>query len=129
MKEPCWLDRALVDLFQEDQIRTHGGPYGVRDSALLESALARPRQRYEYDPQADLATLAASLGFGLARNHPYLDGNKRVAFLAMAVFLDLNGGVLAAEEGEVVAVLFDLAAGELSEADLARWLRLRTTAR
>ena len=101
----------------------------MRDSALLESALARPRQRYEYDPQADLATLAASLGFGLARNHPYLDGNKRVAFLAMAVFLDLNGGVLAAEEGEVVAVLFDLAAGELSEADLARWLRLRTTAR
>lgn len=129
MKEPIWLDRGLVDMFQEDLIRSHGGSFGLRDAELLESALARPQQRFHYDPEADLAALAASLGFGLAKNHPYVDGNKRVAFSAMGAFLDLNGLDIETDEPEVVAVILDLASGELSEEDLARWLRLRCVKR
>lgn len=129
MKEPVWLDRSLVDMFQEDLIRSHGGSFGLRDAELLESALARPHQRFHYEPEADLAALAASLGFGLAKIHPYVDGNKRVAFAAMGAFLDLNGLDIETDEPEVVAVMLDLAGGELSEEDLARWLRLRCVQR
>lgn len=124
MQEPIWLDRRLVEAFHQDQIRQHGGLFGLRDEALLESALARPRQRFHYEPGADLFELAAALGHGLASNHPFLDGNKRVAFLAVYVFLGLNGLTIEAEETEVVAVMKDLAAGRLPEADLARWLRM-----
>lgn len=122
MKEPIWLDRSLVEILHQDQIRQHGGLFGLRDEALLESALARPRQRLHYEPGADLFELAASLGHGLASNHPFVDGNKRVAFLALYVFLGLNGHTIEAEEAEVVAVMKDLAAGRLPEADLALWL-------
>lgn len=124
MKEPIWLDRWLVDVLHQDQIRQHGGLFGLRNEALLESALARPRQRFHYEPSADLFELAAALGHGLASNHPFLDGNKRVAFLAVYVFLGLNGHTIEAEEAEVVAVMKDLAAGRLPETDLAQWLRM-----
>lgn len=129
MEEPIWLDRGLVDLFHEDLIRSHGGSFGMRDPELLESALARPRQRFHYDPGCDLAALAASLGFGLAKNHPYVDGNKRLAFAAMGAFLDLNALEIEADEAEVVAVMLDLAAGALTEEDLAKWVRLRSVKR
>ncbi len=128
-REPIWLDRALIEIYHEQQIRLHGGLLGLRDVSVLESALARPQQRFHYDPEADLAALAASLGLGLARNHPFVDGNKRTAFLAMYAFLGFNGLRLEADESEVVAVMLDLAGGTLSEEDLAKWLRLRSVKR
>jgi death-on-curing protein len=115
-----------VEAVQFDLVREHGGMPGLRDEHLLEAALARPRQRLAYAPDADLAELAASYGHGLARNHPFHDGNKRIAFVTMAVFLELNGVELAATEGEVVTAMVALAAGELDEDGLAAWLRAKT---
>ena len=99
----------MVDAIHTDMLLTHGGLPGLRDADLLESALARPRQRFAYYATADLATLAAVYGFGLARNHPYSDGNKRVAFVTMAVFLGLNGLKFTAAEAEVVTTMVALA--------------------
>jgi death on curing protein len=118
------VDRVVIDAIHLDTIRTHGGLPGIRDENALESALARPRHRWVYGRGVDLACLAATYGFGLARNHPYRDGNKRLALLAMFVFLGLNGYDLEAAEPDVVAVMLKLAAGELSEAALAKWLRV-----
>lgn len=102
---------------------------GLRDEIALESALARPQQRDAYDADADLPALAAAYGHGLARNHPFNDGNKRVAFVVMATFLALNGLDLDVPETEVVTVMLDLAAGALSEDELADWLRSSTAPR
>ena len=99
----------------------HGGASGLRDIGLFESALARPRNRLGYG-EATLFELAASLGFGLVKNHPFVDGNKRTAFLCAYIFLGLNGYALEADEAEAAAIIVDLAAGEVSEADFARWL-------
>ena len=126
---PRWVRRLVVEAVHTDQIREHGGRAGLRDERSLESALARPRQRLAHEPSADLAGLAAAYGFGLARDHPFVDGNKRVAFLAMAVFLGLNGKAIECPEAEVVTVMLALAAGELSEDDLADWLRPRMVER
>ncbi|MRR13541.1 type II toxin-antitoxin system death-on-curing family toxin, partial [bacterium] len=106
-----------------------GGMPGLRDENSLESALARPRQLLAYKPAADLPALAASYGYGLARNHPYNDGNKRVAFVVMAVFLGLNGLEFTASEAEVVTTIVALASGELDEETVADWIRLHTTKR
>ena len=122
-QEPRWVDRLVVDAVRFDQLRTHGGMLGVRDENALESALARPRQRFAYEADSDLSDLAAAYGFGLARNHPFNDGNKRVAFVVMGVFMGLNGFEVEAPEAEVVAVMLDLAAGELPEDALAEWVR------
>jgi death-on-curing protein len=122
-REPLWVDRVVVDAVHLDMLRTHGGLRGIRDENALESALARPRHRYAYARRANLPALAASYGYGLARNHPYRDGNKRTAFLVMVVFLELNGRELEASETEVVTMMLKLSAGELSEAALAAWLR------
>ena len=122
-REPLWVDRVVVDAVHLDMLRTHGGLRGIRDENALESALARPRHRYAYARRADLPALAASYGYGLARNHPYRDGNKRTALLVMVVFLELNGRELEASEAEVVTMMLKLSAGELSEAALAVWLR------
>lgn len=113
----------MIDAIHLDTLRTHGGLPGIRDESALESALARPRHRWVYGRKVDLAGLAAAYGFALARNHPYRDGNKRVAFLAMYVLLGLNGFDLDAPEPSVVTLMLRLAAGELSEAVLAKWLR------
>ncbi|MDQ3556825.1 MAG: type II toxin-antitoxin system death-on-curing family toxin [Gemmatimonadota bacterium] len=108
-------------------IREHGGSYGVRDEGLIESALARPQQRWAYGgDEVDRADLAAAYAFGLARNHGFVDGNKRVAFIVMYSFLRSNGLHLVAPEPETYAVMIDVATGELSEQDLARWLRAST---
>jgi death-on-curing protein len=122
-KEPRWVDRLVVEAVQFDLIRTYGGMPGVRDEHGLESALARPRQRYA--PAAELAALAAVYGHGLAANHPFNDGNKRIAFVTTAVFLGLNGWEIEAPEDEVVTAMLALAAGELGEEQLASWLRSR----
>ena len=119
----------VVDVVHLDQIREHGGLAGVRDENALESALARPRQKWHYEKATDLPTLAAAYGFGLCRNHPYRDGNKRVAFVVMVTFLELNGLPFDAEEAEVVRAMLALAAGRLSEGELAKWLRSHTRKR
>jgi len=123
MAEPRWLERALVDAIYADQLQQHGGRPGVRDENALESALARPRNKWAYDPAVDIAALAAAYGYGLATNHPYTDGNKRVAFLAMYVFLGVNGQELDAPETEVVSLMRAVADHRCSEAQLAEWVR------
>jgi death-on-curing protein len=126
VSEPRWVSRVVVDAIQTDLLLTHGGMPGLRDENLLESALARPRQLISYTPGADIAALAAAYGYGLARNHPYNDGNKRVAFVVMAVFLGLNGLEFTASEADVVTTIVALASGEIEEDALADWIRLHT---
>ncbi len=123
--EPRWVDRLVVDAVQFDLVREHGGMPGLRDEHALEAALARPLQRHAYRDRADLAELAAAYGHGLATGHPFHDGNKRIAFVTMAVSLELNGVELEGDEAEVVTVMLALAAGELSEEQLAAWVRTR----
>ena len=128
-REPRWVSVLVAEAVHFDLLRSHGGMPGVRDQAVLESALARGRQRFSYEPGSDLASLAAAIGYGLARNHPFNDGNKRVAFVVMVVFLGLNGLDLKVPETKVVTVVSDLAAGGLSEDELAEWLRANTRPR
>lgn len=124
--EPRWLSRLVVEAIHVDQIREHGGLIGLRDENALESALARPRQRYHYEPETDLEVLAAAYAFGLSSNHPFRDGNKRVSFLAVIVFLGLNGLDFVATDEEVVEKSLALAGGELGEPELAEWIRSRS---
>jgi death-on-curing protein len=126
--KPRWVDRLVVEAIHFDLLRGHGGLPGLRDEAALESALARPRQCLAYEPGCGTAELAAAYGWGLARSHPFNDGNKRVALLTMGVFLGLNGFEIEAPETEVVTVMVDLAAGLLTEQQLAEWLRSRMVA-
>jgi len=125
--EPRWVDRLVVDAVQLDLIRIHGGMPGLRDESVLESALARPRHQWIYGRTRSLATLAAAYAYGLVRNHPYYDGNKRIAFVVMAIFLGLNGHQIEATETEVVTIMLKLAAGQMSEKTLATWIRAHLT--
>ena len=127
-EEPTWLARAIVEALHADLIREHGGQHGLRDQGLLESALARPQHVWSLQPEADLATLAAEYGYGLARNHAFVDGNKRIAFVAMNVFLMLNGHEIEAPEPAVVDVMVRTAAERMTATELAGWVRggLRT---
>ena len=123
MREPRWVPHLVVEATHLDQLREHGGLLGLRDENGLGTALARPRQQWNYDSDADLAGLAAAYAFGIATAHPFNDGNKRSAFLTMAVFLGLNGKELDATEPEIVQVMTALAAGSLKEPQLAVWVR------
>ncbi|MQA91383.1 MAG: type II toxin-antitoxin system death-on-curing family toxin [Gemmatimonas sp.] len=125
MKEPLWLKREWLDGLHYQQLKRFGGLYGIRDEGAIESALARPRNQWAYGQVEDIADLAAAYGYGLARSHGYSDGNKRVGFMAMAVFLDVNGWVLGAAEPDVVKTMVAVAAGELGEVGLAGWVRER----
>ncbi|MGB7405220.1 MAG: type II toxin-antitoxin system death-on-curing family toxin [Pacificimonas sp.] len=117
-----WLARETVLDFHEEQLAEHGGPSGLRDENMFMSALDRPRNQAAYgDP--DIADLAAAYAFGFARNHPFVDGNKRTAAIAAELFLDLNGFEMTATDAEVVIQILALAAGELGEQDLADWYR------
>jgi death-on-curing protein len=122
-REPRWLSREMVGAIHAGLIGEHGGSYGVRDDGLIESALVRPPVPRAYEEGVDLAELAAAYGYGLAKNHGYIDGNKRMALTALGVFLDLNGQELDAPEPEAVGVMEDVAAGALSEPQLATWIR------
>lgn len=122
MTEPSWLSVEIVQDIHSEQLARFGGPDGIRDPGLLESALARPINRFAYG-EADLAVLAACLAFGIAKNHPFVDGNKRVAFLAMMTFLRLNGVWFSPNEAEATAAILALAAGEVGEEGLTRWIR------
>ena len=124
MDEPRWLWRTFVDAMHRELIAEHGGLYGVRDDGLIDSALSRPQNRWGYEgAEVDLADLAAAYGFGLARNHGYLDGNKRIALAAIHMFAWLNGREVVVEEPDEVSVMLEVASGGLGEAGLASWIR------
>ena len=123
MPEPRWLPRRLVDAMQLDQIRQHGGSPGVRDANLVESALQRPLNKWHFGGERDPCVLAAAYGYGLIKNHGYLDGNKRIGFISMYVFLGASGVELDAPEPEAVMATLAVADGSASEAELAAWLR------
>ena len=118
----AWIESSVVLAVHDEQLAEHGGASGVRDAGLLESALARPLHLSTYG-EPDVADLAAAYGFGLARNHPFIDGNKRTAFVAVELFLALNGCSLTADDANCVLTMLALAAGELSEAGFATWVR------
>ncbi|HSA82961.1 MAG TPA: type II toxin-antitoxin system death-on-curing family toxin [Geminicoccaceae bacterium] len=125
--EPIWIARELVIVLHERLLAEHGGAPGLRDEGLLDSALARPRQIHAYgDP--DLCALAAAYAYGLVQDHPFVDGNKRVAFVAAYVFLARNGRRLVAPEADATAIMMALAGGEADEAAFAAWLRDNTRA-
>lgn len=123
MSEPVWLSVALVTAIQAEQLAIFGGAAGIRDGTLLESALDRPRNKRAYG-EADFAKLAAAYSDGIARNPPFVDGNKRTALLAIYTFLGLNDIEFDVEEAEAAAVILDLAAGNLSEPELAAWIAI-----
>lgn len=121
-----WLEKATVLAIHDRQVAEHGGSAGVRDEGLLESALARPQQLHAYgDPAPDLADLAAALAYGLARNHPFVDGNKRTAAACCETYVELNGAKIEADDPELFPRYLALAEGTLAERDFAAWLRER----
>ena len=122
MTDWIWLDIAVIYAVHDEQLAEHGGLAGVRDAGLLESALAKPQNLAAYG-HPDVIALAASYGFGIARNHPFIDGNKRTAFVAVELFLDLNGYELTATDADCVLTMLALAAGEIDEAAFANWIR------
>jgi death-on-curing protein len=122
MTEPLWLTPDVVADIHSEQLALFGGPDGIRDLGLLESALARPVNRFAYG-ERDLAVLAAAYAFGIARNHPFVDGNKRVSLLTLIIFLRLNGVAFAPSEADAAAIILALAAGEVDEEGLTRWIR------
>jgi death-on-curing protein len=126
--EPRWLTRLMVDAMHSELLREHGGAPGIRDGGedLIESALARPRNRFAYEPTSDLADLAAAYLFALTKNHGYVDGNKRIGFAAAATFLLLNGLRMTASEADAYDVVIGLVEGRLSEEEIAQWLRGNT---
>ena len=126
--EWIWLSVQLIHAAHDEQLAEHGGLAGLRDDSLLTSALGRPQHRALYETP-DAAALAASYAFGLARNHPFADGNKRTAFVALEVFLDLNGLELVASDEDCVMTMLRLAAGQLEEDGLATWIRSHLQAR
>jgi death-on-curing protein len=123
MKEPRWIDPRALLLLHSASLAEHGGLEGVRDEGLLESALGRPRNKFSYESEWDVFDLAAAYGFGLARNHPFHDGNKRIAFLAVGLFLAINGYRLAADQMDAIQTMLSLAGGKLTEKTFADWVR------
>lgn len=123
-KEPVWILRAAVEAIQRDQIIEHSGLAGIRDVSALDAALGRPQNKFAHDDEADMATLAAAYAFGIAKNHPFNDGNKRVALVTLVTFLMRNGQNYDAPPAEELHAILALAAGHLSEPRFAAWLRL-----
>ncbi len=122
MTAPVWIAEAVVLALHEEHLAEHGGPAGLRDLGLLQSALARPQNLAAYG-KPDIAALAASYGYGIVRNHPFIDGNKRTAFTATELFLFLNGWELVADDATCVVTILQLATGQMSEESFADWLR------
>lgn len=119
-----WISKRLALAIHDRQLAEHGGSMGVRDETLLDSAIARPQQLFAYgDPPPDLAALSASLAYGLARNHPFIDGNKRTAAVACETFIRLNSARLQADDVQLYPIYLALAEGSLSESGFADWLR------
>lgn len=129
MTEPVWLDRRTLELLHSESIAEHGGLPGLRDEGLFESALSRARNLWAYEGVEDVARLGAAYGIGLAKNHPFADGNKRIAFIACALFVELNGYQFTASQVEAAAVMLGVAAGDVVEEDLADWVRANSLSR
>ncbi|MEO1496585.1 MAG: type II toxin-antitoxin system death-on-curing family toxin [Planctomycetota bacterium] len=126
MNQPLWIEKDAVLRAHAAQLAEHGGQEGLRDAGLLDSALMRPRQLWHYSqPKPDAAALAAAYAFGLARNHPFMDGNKRIAAVVCEAFLNSLGFDLTAGDDDFYTAMFALAAGELPEEAFADWLRER----
>ena len=123
-----WIEHALIHAIHDEQLLEHGGGAGVRDTNLLESALARPEQLAHHGAP-DVADLAASYGYGISRNHPFIDGNKRTAFVAVELFLALNGFDFLATDSECVVNMLDVAAGDIDEAAFGAWIRAHSQPR
>ncbi len=122
--EPQWLNLAELIAINKRQLAEHGGGEGLRDESLLDSAPARPQFTWRYeDPSPDLATLAASLAFGIIKNHPFIDGNKRTGYVVCRLFLQINGHDIVATQDEKYITFYGVAAGDVSEDALATWLR------
>ena len=121
-KEPAWLTYEQVIAIHSIQMRRFGGAPGLRDEGMLRSALERPANKWHYE-QADLPELAAAYAFGLAKNHAFVDGNKRIAFMSMVIFLRRNGARFAPDQAQATAIMMAVAAGEISEESLTRWIR------
>ena len=124
MSDWVWLDCLDADAIHAEQLAAHGGPPGTRDEGALASALARPQNLAGYG-EPDMAALAASYAFGIARNHPFVDGNKRTAWIIARLFIRLNGGALTFDKEDAYRTVVALAAGDLSEKALAAWFRAR----
>jgi death-on-curing protein len=118
-----WISKRALLLLHDESLAEHGGASGIRDEGLLESALMRPENMLAYEDQRDLATLAAAYAYGLAKNHPFIDGNKRAAFLGAGLFLALNGHRLVAAQADATLQVLALAASEIAETAFADWLR------
>ena len=127
MKKLVWIDKEALFLLHALGLARFGGAPGVRDAGLLESALARARNTSLYEPKADVPSLAAAYAFGIAKNHPFVDGNKRAAFLCAGLFLELNGWRLETTPAEAISAMMALASGQIEEAQLAIWLKLHST--
>ncbi|MCH9001992.1 MAG: type II toxin-antitoxin system death-on-curing family toxin [Planctomycetes bacterium] len=126
MREPVWLRDDVVRAIHLRQLAEHGGAEGIRDTGLLDSALARPKNLWAYStPRADLAALAASYAFGIVKNHPYVDGNKRTGLVVLRTFLLINGSDIEASHEEKYLTILSLADGTLDESSLADWIRFR----
>jgi death-on-curing protein len=126
MTRPAWIELEVVLAIHDEQLAEHGGQPGVRDRGLLESAMARPQNQFAYGEHS-VARLAASYAFGISRNHPFLDGNKRTSLVVAELFLELNGLELTATDAQCVTTFLQLAAGELSEEQLAEWIAGHST--
>jgi death on curing protein len=122
MTEPFWLNRQIIIAIHDEQLAIHGGASGLRDEGMLESALDRPKNKWSYE-NAKLPELAAAYAFAIARNHPFIDGNKRTSLLALYTFLGVNGIDFNVPEADAAAMILSLAAGEVSEESLTRWIR------
>ena len=128
MTDLIWLNLRVIKAFHDQQINEHGGLPGLRDEGLLVSALSRPQNTYHYsNPKPDIAELAAAYAFGLAKNHPFNDANKRTALIAMRLFLKLNGYDLSAPPEEKYRTIIQVAASEVSEVELTQWIRANLT--
>jgi death on curing protein len=123
VKEPRWITREGLVRLHLQSLQMFGGPEGLRDNNMLESALGRPLNQFHYGGAVDIALLAAAYAFGIARNHPFVDGNKRAAFLAVGLFLGKNGYLLVADQADAISTFLALAAGDLTEDQLATWIR------
>ena len=126
MSEFVWVTRHIAEAVHDRQLAEHGGSTGIRDVGMLESALVRPQNLLHYG-EPDLAAMAAAYAFGIARNHPFVDGNKRTAWVAARLFLRLNDGQLSFDKAEATVMMQQLAAGELTEVQIAAWFRKRLT--
>jgi len=123
MSSPFWIDKHTLLLLHTESLSEFGGLQGLRDEGLLDSALARPQNLISYMPDADIAALAASYAVGLARNHPFADGNKRAAFVSVGLFLTINGWRLSSSPVEATQIMLGVAAGEMEEEAFAQWIR------